>query len=40
VWYTTDGVGDPGDVVGADANGIAVIRYRFLHVSPAQSDHQ
>ena len=36
VWYATDGASRPGTVVGADANGIAVVRYRLLHVSPEQ----
>jgi len=31
VWYATDG--GPGTVVGADANGVVVVRYRFVHVS-------
>jgi hypothetical protein len=31
VWYATDGASRPGAVVGADANGIAVVRYRFDH---------
>lgn len=35
----TDGASRARDVVGADANGIAVIRYRFLHVSPGPIEH-
>jgi hypothetical protein len=34
VWYGADGASGPGDVVAADADGIAVVRYRFAHVAP------
>jgi hypothetical protein len=39
VWYTTDGASRPGAVVGADANGIAVVRYRFRHAPSEPIDH-
>lgn len=38
VWYAADGAGSPGTVIAADADGIAVVRYRFLHVSPERVD--
>ena len=36
VWYAADGAVSPGSVVAVDADGIAVVRYRFIHVAPAQ----
>lgn len=33
VWYSTKGE-SPGEVVAADAGGIAIVRYRFDHVRP------
>lgn len=33
VWYGADGAGAPQDVVAADADGIAVVRYRFTHAA-------
>lgn len=38
VWYAADGAGSPGTVIAADKNGIAVVRYRFRHVSPERID--
>lgn len=38
VWYAADGAGSPGTVIAADADGIAVVRYRFRHVSPERAD--
>jgi hypothetical protein len=38
VWYAADGASSPGTVIAADADGIAVVRYRFLHVSPERVD--
>ena len=37
VWYGADGAADPGDVVAADADGIAVVRYRFTHIARSSS---
>jgi hypothetical protein len=34
VWYAADGVRSPGAVVAADVDGIAIVRYRFIHVTP------
>lgn len=34
VWYGADGASSLGDVVAADADGIAVVRYRLAHVAP------
>lgn len=31
--YPADGPGSPGAVVAADADGIAIVRYRFIHVA-------
>jgi hypothetical protein len=39
VWYAIDGASRPGTVVEADASGIAVVRYRFLHVPSEPIDH-
>lgn len=33
VWYGDNGVGAPQDVVAADTGGVAVVRYRFIHVA-------
>lgn len=38
IWYATDGAGDPGSVVAADSDGIAIVRYRFTHVAPKHGD--
>lgn len=38
VWYAADRAGSPGTVIAADADGIAVVRYRFLHVSAERVD--
>lgn len=38
VWYAADGAGDPGTVIAADADRIAIVRYRFLHVTPERVD--
>jgi hypothetical protein len=38
VWYTADGASSPGSVVAADADGIAVVRYRFIHVAEHVDD--
>jgi hypothetical protein len=34
VWYGADGINGPGELVAADTDGIAVVRYRFTHVAP------
>jgi hypothetical protein len=34
VWYTTDEAHGPGTVVAADPDGIAIVRYRLIHVEP------
>jgi len=34
MWYEADGANGPGEVVAADTDGIAVVRYRFTHVAP------
>lgn len=39
VWYATEGTSHPATVVGADAHGIAVVRYRFRHVSEPIDHH-
>lgn len=36
VWYAADGAATPESVVAVDADGIAVVRYRFIHVAPEQ----
>jgi hypothetical protein len=33
VWYAADGASSSGAVVAADADGVAVVRYRFVHVA-------
>jgi hypothetical protein len=38
VWYAADGAASPGTVIAADADGIAVVRYRFLHDPPERVD--
>jgi hypothetical protein len=38
VWYEADVAASPGTVIAADAHGIAVVRYRFLHVPPEGVD--
>jgi hypothetical protein len=38
VWYAADGAASPGTVIAADADGIAIVRYRFRHVSPERVD--
>jgi hypothetical protein len=35
VWYSVDGAPGLGEVVAADPDGIAVVRYGFTHVAPA-----
>lgn len=34
VWYGSDGLNGPGEVVATDADGIAVVRYGFTHTAP------
>jgi hypothetical protein len=38
VWVAADGAARPGTVIAADADGIAVVRYRFRHVSAERVD--
>jgi hypothetical protein len=38
VWEAADGAAGPGTVIAADADGIAIVRYRFRHASPERVD--